>query len=145
MSSGRAQSRPEISLQDDQISVQGQPVPVRAALRHDGLGAQLVNSAAERKALAYEHWRSKHNQYAVSPKAYTYGKEEHMDTITSQAVVLVINVTRGTEDQQHHHQKHQIEATHDKPWYCRPNAPACGQAQAPATSMGLVQCLPERT
>eukprot|EP00971_Amphidinium_carterae_P044380 872836-Amphidinium_carterae.1 len=90
----------EISLQDDQIAVQGQPVPVRAALRHDGPGVQLVNSAAELKVSACQHWRSGYGQYAVSPKAYVYGKEDRVDTITSQAVVLVINVARGGETQQ---------------------------------------------
>eukprot|EP00971_Amphidinium_carterae_P278983 5538274-Amphidinium_carterae.1 len=90
----------QISLQDDQITVRGQPVPVRASLRHDCSGVQLVNTAEELKRLAYQHWRSDYDQYAVSPKAYTYGKEEQMETITSQAAVLVINVTRGGETQQ---------------------------------------------
>eukprot|EP00971_Amphidinium_carterae_P283873 5635935-Amphidinium_carterae.1 len=96
----REKEQAEISLLDDQITVAGQPVPVRAALRHDSAGVQLVNSASELKTLAYQHWRSSHDQYAVSPKVYTYGKEEQMDTITSKAVVLVINVTRGGQTQQ---------------------------------------------
>eukprot|EP00971_Amphidinium_carterae_P143519 2843582-Amphidinium_carterae.2 len=37
----------QISLQDDQITVRGQPVPVRAALRQDCSGVQLVNTAEE--------------------------------------------------------------------------------------------------
>eukprot|EP00971_Amphidinium_carterae_P073442 1452097-Amphidinium_carterae.1 len=41
----------QISLQDDQITVRGQPVPVRASLRQDCSGVQLVNTAEELKRL----------------------------------------------------------------------------------------------
>eukprot|EP00971_Amphidinium_carterae_P006676 131623-Amphidinium_carterae.1 len=54
----------QISLQDDQITVRGQPVPVRASLRQDCSGVQLVNTAEELKRLAYQHWRSDYDQYA---------------------------------------------------------------------------------